>query len=587
VVTRARKSLKFFAEMVGWPLAGFQLEALTEETRQVCLVAARQVGKSRSLAVYGCWKAYRLPKQLILVVSAGQTGADRLLATMAEISGAPLLRESVGEAFVSRIVLSNGSEIRSFPASSNAVRGWSADVLLIDEASGMTEELWAAALPTTAARPAAVIVLASSPFGDSGPFYDLAMDGLEPGNPVTRTWTWSLEQAPWITPEVIEAARRSLSPLKFRAEYLGEWIAAGNSYFDRDDIDACVCPFEMTRDGGGAPATMGLDWGKAADRSAIAVCGLLDDHGVNGRPVVVLAYCETARRDYSAQCDEVEAVAAGWKDLRIFSESVGVGAMPTERVRQRLPQHRVEPVRTSAKSKEDAYGKLALMLSERAIVLPDHPELIKQLKGIVAAPRPSGGLRIEARTESLHDDLPDAVTMALAGLPDQLAEVPVSDVPAGTAWAQTLAGVRVPVPVRVIAAEASYLDVYGKQEECPGCGHYYAAGRPACQWCGTVNGHYTEPGPAAAGSAILAASAARPGPEPEPEPVTVTPGGWASAYYPRHPVKCPAGHTYDGKANGGRCPDCIKGTLGFLRGHGQRPGGFGGMGFPRFPGGPR
>ncbi len=56
---RARKDLGYFAEVVGRPLADFQLRALTDETTVVAIVAPRQSGKSRSLATYAAWRAFR------------------------------------------------------------------------------------------------------------------------------------------------------------------------------------------------------------------------------------------------------------------------------------------------------------------------------------------------------------------------------------------------------------------------------------------------------------------------------------------------------------------------------------------------
>jgi hypothetical protein len=119
----------------------------------------------------------------------------------------------------------------------------------------------------------------------------------------------------------------------------------------------------------------------------------------------------------------------------------------------------------------------------------------------------------------------------------------------------------------------SWRDVYGVTAACDGCGQYYPARRPSCQWCGKKNEGFAEPSPQS--SAILAASAA--GPERNgAESVTVTPGSWASAYYPANPVKCTAGHVYNGKANE-RCPHCLRTTMGFLGSQGRPAAGAGGL----------
>jgi tRNA(Met) C34 N-acetyltransferase TmcA len=162
-----RLDLRAFAEAVGQPLASWQAASLRLDHRTTVLVAPRQSGKSRSLAATALWWAYGRPGQRVLVVSAGEDASRRLLAQAASIAiTSPLLSGSVTDETSGLLILSNQSEIRSVPASERAVRGWSTDLLLIDEAAQVDDELLlGAAIPTTAARPNARIVLASSPGG--------------------------------------------------------------------------------------------------------------------------------------------------------------------------------------------------------------------------------------------------------------------------------------------------------------------------------------------------------------------------------------------------------------------------------------
>ena len=477
----------------------------------------------------------------MLVVSAGDEAAGRLLRTMQQITTHPLLAGSVVDETQHRIILSNGSEIRSVPASERQIRGWTTDLLICDEAAFLAEDLLlSAALPTTAARPDGRTVLASTPWGTEGAFYALAMEGLREGSPHVRTFRWALKDATWIAPEVIETARATMPPIRFRAEYEGEWAPAGDAYFDSEDILACAADFPMLRDGGGAPAVCGLDWGRQRDAHAVAVTGLLDDCGANGRPVVILAWCETSRRPYGQQLAEIESLTAGWA-LTVYSETNGVGAYPSEELAQRLPQTRVVGVASTQSSKEDSYGRLGALLAQRAIVLPNHPELLRQLGGVSATPTPSGGLRIGARVESIHDDLPDALALAVAGLPRQLAEVPPRGFPEDQEWAETPGGVRVPIPVRTLEAEMSYLTVYGDLVKCRKCGQYNVAARPACRLCGAQLQEAAKPAGQAAATKPAAAAQRR--------------GAYAEAYDLR---RCEAGHTWSGRYHDA-CPQCRRG----------------------------
>jgi hypothetical protein len=253
-----------------------------------------------------------------------------------------------------------------------------------------------------------------------------------------------------------------------------------------EDVLACVADFPVRFHGDRGPVVCGLDWGRQQDAHAIALAGVLDDYGVNGRPVVLVPYAETSRRPYGQQVARVGELAGGWALDGVLSETNGVGAAPFEDLRQRYPRLRVVPAASTLTSKENAYGRVQVLLQERAIVLPDLPELLRQLGGVSADPTPSGGLRIAARVESLHDDLPDALSLAVAGLPRELAAVPPRDVPEGQQWAETAGGVRVPVPVQTTEPGGSWYAAYHRVL-CRGCGQVYSESEDACPGCEAAN----------------------------------------------------------------------------------------------------
>ena len=428
-VSAARADLAAFAALIGWPLTDTQAAALRLEKRQTVIVASRQAGKSRSLAVLAAWWAYRNKGATVLVISAGDEASTRLLRTVRSVAEHPLLAGSIVDESRSRMILTNGSTVLSVPASERQIRGHSVDLLICDEAALIDDDLlMGAALPTTAARPNAKVVLASSPWSDSGAFHGLAMAGSEE-NPYTQTFRWALADTPWITEAVRAAAQATLSPLRYQAEYEGKFVGASNSLFPRADIVACTADFVMRRSGtSGESVALGLDWGRMNDRHALVAAGQLQDFGVNQQPVLIVPWVETSQRLYGLQVEEVVRVAKCWRCTAITSETNGVGSFPSEELGRLLPG-KVKPVASSSKSKEDLYGRLAALLATRGLVLPQDPELLRQLGGLVARGTPSGNLRIEAASESTHDDLPDALSLALAGIPQRLTAVPLSDVP--------------------------------------------------------------------------------------------------------------------------------------------------------------
>ena len=543
-IMEARRELGAFASLMGHPLTEWQIAALRLETRQTALWSPRQCGKSYSLSLLACWWAFRKRRQVVLVISATQDAAERLLESVREVAAHPLLAGSVDEELKTRVTLSNGSRILSVPASPRQVRGWSVDLLIIDEAAFVDDDLLAsAAIPTTMARPQAKIVMASTPWGDSGLFYTWTMQGLDPANPVTRTFRWRLADAHWVTAEVIASLKATLPPLRYRAEIEGEWVGSGDAYFSREDMLAAVARFVMTRDGHGVAATMGLDWGRRQDAHAIAIATLLDDYGANGRPVVIVPYVETSRRPYPDQVAEITGLAGKWA-LTVYSETNGVGQSPTADVAQALQRSKVVGVHTSQRTKEDCYGRVSDLLASRSLILPDHEELLRQMAGVAAKATPLGGLSIEAKTEAVHDDLPDALSLAVGGLPRQLADVPVREVPDGVSWTETPGGARIPQPLAFTAPEMSWLGLNGELVRCGECRLCYPAGKDACQFCGTPN---PEPPPAPQVHVITQV----------PEKPQATGNMWNPGL-----ARCGQDHLYDTSRHES-CPRCSPG--------GQRP----------------
>jgi hypothetical protein len=231
---RARDDLAEFARLVGYDLMPWQADALKLERRYSVVVAPRQVGKSRSLALLGLWWAFRRPGAHVLLVSAGEEASRRLLGMAAEFaSSSPLLRGSVVDEFASLLTLSNGARLKSVPASERQIRGEQCSLLLCDEAAIIDSDLLLnACIPTTSAEPDARLVFASSPGAPEGAFYDLARQGDE-GVEHVQSFHWSLSDATWVIPSVVDAARASLAPAAFTREMLGEFADTG--------IDERVC----------------------------------------------------------------------------------------------------------------------------------------------------------------------------------------------------------------------------------------------------------------------------------------------------------------------------------------------------------
>ena len=457
---RAREDLGVFAELVGCELADWQVAALTLETRTTVIVGSRQCGKSRSLAVLALWWAFRKPNQRVLIVSSGDDGARRLLAEARRIAvGSQLLAGSVVDESGGLLTLSNGSEVRSVAASERAIRGWTVDLLLVDEAALVGDDLLlGAALPTTTARPDARIVLAAAANVNQGAFYDSAMRG-EQGSEHTRTFYWWLKDCDWVSASAEASLRESMSELRAGAELDNVFAGGADALFPRrilENVTVDFIPDALESMAGPARVMVGNDWGASSDLSTMVALARVPvafdadgpDRGVVlgvrmanawpagyplprvvaeiagspaaydvvsaernglGEPCCQMLWSALARRSYFAGGAPPRPQYFVINDFESREET----AVRARRFRRPAGVFRTEKngVHTTAAVKSAMYSQLRLLVDrERLLISSSSTDLLRELLLLRVQLSPQGSEAIDA--SSGHDDLADALALS-------------------------------------------------------------------------------------------------------------------------------------------------------------------------------
>jgi helicase-like protein len=129
----------------------WQATLLRERPRRSLLLCARQSGKSTVTALTALDTAIYQAPALVLLVSPSQRQSAELFRTVmlfhSKLDGAPVLTmESV-----LRAEFANGSRILALPGTERTIRGYAAaDLVVIDEAARVEDELLAAVRPMLA-----------------------------------------------------------------------------------------------------------------------------------------------------------------------------------------------------------------------------------------------------------------------------------------------------------------------------------------------------------------------------------------------------------------------------------------------------
>ena len=432
-LSRAREDLGAFARMVERPLTSWQLAALTLAARTTVIRAGRQCGKSRALAVLAVWWAFTRPRSIVLVVSAGEGASLRVLREIRDIvTGSDLLSGSVVDELAAVVRLSNGSEIRSAPPSERAIRGQRVNLLLGDEVAIIDDDvILGAALATTLAQEDARIVLASSPRGARGAFFEAWQRGASGSDPSTAVFRWRTEDAHWISAEARAALRQGLPEQLARAEIDGEFLDDGGAGFrvieDRW-IDEAVKrdlpgngPLGLRDRPGGGALRLGVDVARSGSDETVGVQvrGGRVRVAFSGRgwdtmrtaDLVVRAVLEDPHAD-------PEAFAA--------VDETGLGAGVVDRARQLgapirgfVSAARARQPQRFANVRAESYFRLADALRDGLLDIdPGHRALVAQLRDVRWTTDRLGRILIESK-DALRlrgiasPDHADALTMAL------------------------------------------------------------------------------------------------------------------------------------------------------------------------------
>lgn len=416
--------LAAFAERVlRRPLWPHQLAAARSPAFITTIAKARRTGGTVLAEAMAMHTAFAHRGCRVLVLSATQDAARRVTESIGATLGAnPVTRGSVVDDFATRVRLTNGSEIVSLPASQRQVRGYGEGVLLVilDEAGFMPEELWAAASYTALderARGSRILML-GTPWGGPDAFFRRAFERGRSGDPDHSAHHWTFEANPALDRAYLERQRERVSPQEYAAEVLGEWSEAIGSLFPRELLERQTADLELPAIGnlaGPARAGIGLDWGVSFDRSAAALFYRLPVAALNPdrelRPAFVLVpHVWPAKHPLSAVVREVGELSAPLS--HVASETSGVGAMPTQELLSALKRRGERilftAVATTNQKKTAGYGCLLGLLEQGQLVLPRHPDLLRQLAGLRFEQGERGFTRIEPESPAIHDDVTDS-----------------------------------------------------------------------------------------------------------------------------------------------------------------------------------
>jgi hypothetical protein len=224
-----------FARAVGLEPDPWQERLLRSTADRVLLNCARQSGKSLISAVIALHRAIYHPGSLVLILAPAERQAKETFGKVATLyhalghSVAPDSSRKLG------MQLASGSRIEALPGSEKTIRGFSGvDLLILDEASRVDDELYFAVRPMLAVSGGALMML-TTPYGKRGVFFEEWTGGQG-----WERYEVPANECPRISEEFLEEERAALPSWVFRQEYRCSFEETEDQVFTTDMIDRAV-----------------------------------------------------------------------------------------------------------------------------------------------------------------------------------------------------------------------------------------------------------------------------------------------------------------------------------------------------------
>lgn len=357
--------------------------------------ARRQCGKS-ILAIY------------ILIFSALQNRCTSVLVEPTQAQSRRVYKQIVdclegsgiitgANSMLLHIQFSNGSEIVFKSAEQReALRGMTVSkggLLVIDEAAYTQDDIFNILYPIVDANSAPILVI-STPLFQSGEFYNLYTAGLEGGR--IKSYDWSTyDTSIFLSEERLDYYRQTMPPLKFKADYLGQFITEGSYIFG--DINKNIDEYSKK-----PSVYAALDWGAGNDGD-FTVMIMTDE---DGAVTQIHTYKDI---DAVEQIERISWIINNIPSLKqIAVEMNSIGRIYYENLRRKIKTP-IKQFTTTNKTKRDIIEQLITAFQTEAIIIPNDEELIRELQHF-AAEKTKTGMTYNG-ADGVHDDYVMALAM--------------------------------------------------------------------------------------------------------------------------------------------------------------------------------
>jgi hypothetical protein len=408
----------FIMKVVGMTPLKYQAEFLEDNADKIIIVGGRQIGKSTMLSWKAVWKAFTHPKEDILIIAPTFRQAQIVYSKVYELcSSNEFLNKHLVKLTLSETRFDNGSIIRCLTAGREGsfARGFAASMIIFDEASLIPEEVFISLEPAMAVR-GTQLILSGTPMGKRGRFFSVWENNFMRRNKKWSTYKIPTRDNPYVSKEFLEEERSIMTGEQFAQEYEAEFLENVGRFYPLELVLENASDYEYSLEGKKVEGQffIGVDVARmGTDETAIVVIFVPKDRD---HLKVEVSFAKTmSKADIVQVAREVSEIFTIVRAERVFIDQIGIGSGVLDLLKLNIGA-KVTGVALEGKRREEAYNNLKVLMENRKLRLNENDrKMLYQFGGYTLKVGVTGAMRI-VKDDSLHDDLVDALVLALFGL---------------------------------------------------------------------------------------------------------------------------------------------------------------------------
>lgn len=386
--------IKCNTNLYPWQIDAFN-QMWNNQDKMHIIKARRQTGKSIMLELYILKFALEHKRSTIYYLSVTFKQCQKFFNELKNaIENAPFIAKINNGQLV--ITFTNGSVINFISSEQDEahLQGNSANLLVVDEAAFIPDDIFYTVLPYTNATRGQVICC-STPQWKAGFFWDLWCDGLNDAEPEVMTFDFcNYNTSALLSDKRLEYYRKRLPVVRFTQHYLGQFVEASGSVFG--EFSSCIGKPDVNAHF--KKVVIGVDWGTGQGSDDTVFTAITEDNEV----LEIKAFSD---KDANQTIEELLKFADKFNTTKIVVEQNSIGNVFFDLLKKKAKgkPYTIAKFLTSNSTKAEIIDNLQVLFQNRQIIIPNFDKLINQLS-VYERTISKTGKPVYNAPSGMHDD---------------------------------------------------------------------------------------------------------------------------------------------------------------------------------------